>query len=75
MPGRPSFVEIKPSVHHAVADEVLILAVTHDEQAEVIGILHRQTEQVRIRYRLAVIGNRDDACFLHPADFRHFHTV
>ena len=36
----------KALVHHAVADEVLILAVTHDEQAEVIGILHRQTEQV-----------------------------
>ena len=64
----------KALVHHAVADEVLILAVAHNEQAEVIGVLHRQPEQVRIGDRLAVVGNRDDAGFLHPADLRHLHA-
>ena len=67
-------VETKPLVHHAVADEVLILAVAHNEQTEVVGILHRQPEQVRIGDRLAVVGNRDDAGFLHPTDLRHLHA-
>ena len=39
-----------------------------------IGVLHRQPEQVRIGDRLAVVGNRDDAGFLHPADLRHLHA-
>ena len=64
----------KAFIHHAVADKVLILAVAHDEQTEMVGILHRQTEKVRVRYRLSVVGNRDDARFLHPADFRHFNA-
>ena len=64
----------KAFIHHAVADKVLILAVAHDEQPKMVGILHRQTEKVRVRYRLSVVGNRDDTRFLHPADFRHFNA-
>ena len=35
----------KAFIHHAVADKVLVLAVAHDEQTEMVGILHRQTER------------------------------
>ena len=58
-------------VHHAVAHEALVLAVAHDEHAEVIGVLHRQAKQVGIGDRPAVVGDRDDAGLLHAADLRH----
>ena len=58
-------------VHHAVGNEVLVLAVAHDKHIEIVRILHRKAQQVGIGNRLAVVRNRNDTGLLHPANLRH----
>ena len=59
-------------MHHAVADERVILAMIHDRQIEHPGILQRATHELMILHAMAVIGNRHDPGLLQRTDRGHF---
>ena len=59
-------------VHHAVADQVGIFGVVHDQRVEIAGIGQRAAQHLRIGDALCAVGEGDGAGGLQQADLGHF---
>ena len=59
-------------VHHAVADQIVILAMIEHRQAEHARIFDRAPHQFVILNAMAVVGDRDNAGLRKRADRREF---
>ena len=59
-------------VHHAVADEIVILAMIEHRHADHARIFDRAPHQLVILDAVAVIGDRDDSALRERADRRQF---
>ena len=59
---------VRAFVHVAAGREMQILAMIDDGQVERPGKLHGAPHHARVHHRAPVVGNRDNARFLHRAD-------
>ena len=59
-------------VHHAFADEIVVLAMVHHDEVEHARVLERAAHDFVVLHAMAVVGERDDAGFVHRADGREF---
>ena len=59
-------------VHHAFADEIVVLAMVHDGEAKHARVLQRAAHDLMVLDTMPVVGERDDARFVHRADGREF---
>ncbi len=57
-------------VHHAVADEIVVLAMIEHRQADHARVLHRAPHQLVILNAMAVVGDRDHPGLRERADRR-----
>ena len=58
-------------VHHALVDQVDVLAVVEHRHAKRGAVLHRKAHQQRVHHGLAVVGDGDRAGLGHVADLGH----
>ena len=59
-------------VHHAFADEVVVLAMVHHDEAEHARVLERAAHQLVVLHAMAVVGERHHAGLVQRADGRQF---
>ncbi len=59
-------------VHHAFADEIVVLAMVHDDEAEHARVFQRAAHDLVVLDAMAVVGERDDAGLCKRADRREF---
>ena len=58
-------------VHHAVAGEVRVGGVVHDQRAEVARVGQRAAHDARVGQRAPAVGEADRAGFLEEAELGH----
>ena len=56
-------------VHHAVAHQVFVLTVRHDDLAELIGVIHDAAHHAGALHAMAIVGEGNGAVAHHIAHF------
>src|SRR3989338_2724445 len=71
-PRKAEFRRNKPLMHTAAAEKRLVLTVCEDREAKLFCVGKRAAQDVRVRDRLAVVGERYRAAFFKLSKLREF---